>query len=707
MATILPGTEVIFRRTTVPSNDVGREGIPLVIGPSSAGPVNTLRPLNSFADAVEFGFGPGIQMAMHILVRAGGPVYFMRSTTSTASVVGTVVKTPSPASVGTPVKVFGSVLVPGANFNGDVLVTAKVDDVSLTIVDPGVVTATTTVGVVGPAITVTLKRDMTAVTETGTGLAGAINGSAPALALVGAVAQGTGASLAGVLSATQLNPGSVLISALKTGVSFEIIRAGNSTPLSSSYNTGTGLLTLNLATNANGEPTTTAAQAVGELAIRAAANPGVFQANIFTLPGNGLLSAKSATSLVFGSNGTATASGTANDMYDFDVVVVRGGTVGGASPIGVTFSPDNSQAYTSSEKILTVGGVVSLSDGNIDTGVTLTLTGTLAVGDRFKFSSTLPRSSNTEVLNCIDVAAAQTLFDFGYVTSSERVSRTDITLLDAKLQSLINNKFWYGVFTTRDIDVVGSETEQAWMDSINSDFAGFNSANGLVSKVDGYVRILSDYTKHAARRPALFDAMRKNSRVAVHQNIGETDGNSIDNLVTPFIYHDEAVKPGLYAQRSITTRTYIPEAPGQYFFTGSTTLSDPTDGGSRLLEYVKMKLGVGFRVKKALFPFLLKTLAAIPKKESDSVPAGALASFEAGRIAETARNATKLFLLSVKKQDGKPSVQSEDNIVIEVPRNYNYLTTRQVVVKIAFTPGAPAEQIRVEITVALGEGTTQ
>ena len=64
---------------------------------------------------------------------------------------------------------------------GDVLVTAKQAGVTLQVINPGVVTAATLCKRCGPAITVTLKHDGTNITETGTGLAAAINGSAPAL----------------------------------------------------------------------------------------------------------------------------------------------------------------------------------------------------------------------------------------------------------------------------------------------------------------------------------------------------------------------------------------------------------------------------------------------------------------------------------------------------------------------------------------------
>lgn len=164
MASTLPNTEIIFRRTTIPPNLNGRASIPCVMGPASAGAIGEIATLTTLNDCAAFGFGPGIEMASWILQKAGGPVYFIPTQITTASVASSVTKTDA-NPVGAIVNSYGSVLVAGANANGNMLFTAKDLDATLEIINPGVVTANTIIGVVGKAVTITLKHDGTNITE--------------------------------------------------------------------------------------------------------------------------------------------------------------------------------------------------------------------------------------------------------------------------------------------------------------------------------------------------------------------------------------------------------------------------------------------------------------------------------------------------------------------------------------------------------------
>jgi hypothetical protein len=112
-------------------------GIPIVIGPCSAGPINTPVQLFSDADLVQFGAGRTVELAAMLGRIVGYPFWFCRSTTSTVSTISSVTKTYG-NPVGTPVISYGSVLAPGSTVNGDVLYTAKVLGVNLVVINPGV-----------------------------------------------------------------------------------------------------------------------------------------------------------------------------------------------------------------------------------------------------------------------------------------------------------------------------------------------------------------------------------------------------------------------------------------------------------------------------------------------------------------------------------------------------------------------------------------
>jgi hypothetical protein len=681
MALLLPGIQVILRRSTSAPNPQDLSAIPCVIGPCSAGPINEVTTLTTVSDLAQFGHGPGVEHAADILNVAGGPVYFVRPTTTTPSTLSSVTKTLG-NPVGTPVTAFGSVLVPGGTATGDVLVTAKQAAVTLQVLNPGVVTAATLVNVTGTAIVVTLKHDGTNITETGTGLAAAINGSVPAFALVGAAAQGGGAGTAGALATAALDDGAINFTALQTGVSFEILWSGVNTVFATAYNVGLKKVTVTLATDANGRPTTTATQALtlaAGLNNLASANPGVFVATAVAAGGK-LLAAKALTALPFGSNGTASVAGTPADQYGFVVEVIRAGTVGGANPVGIKWTCDNI-AYTS-EVLVPNSGIVQLKDQYIDTGVTITLTGTFDVGDKFTFTSTLPTTGSTDMLTALDVAIADTTRKWGFITFSGSVNRALATSIDAKLQAALQSRFFYSLLNTRDqAEGVPSETEAQWMTSVSVDFAGFQSAKGIEAICAGAVSHLSTYTGRTFRRPLVFVASARCANIPVHEDLGKTLSGTLRNVLG--IYHDESKHYGLEPQRFITTRTFDTR-PGEFYIASAPTMSDPSDTAYTLLEYTKLALSVARIAKETAFPLINDSLQGIPIPDSTGAPAGALAFSEAKNIEDFISAAVKGFLFKIKT-DGKVSASLQEKYVT-VLRNYSYLATRELRMEITFTP---------------------
>jgi len=251
----------------------------MVCGPSSAGPLNVPTLLQSLADTIQFGDGPGIEEASELLQSGGSPVYFTRTVATTAGTVGAVAKVGGASDT---LEVFGAINLAGADTNGDVFFQSKVPGVSLTVVVGGAVGY----GVVGLAVTLTVTN-----ATTGTQLAAAALGAAAAL-LETPVAQGTGASICGqTLAATAFDLGSTTYTALSTaatcykvpgadanggviyrstkeGVAVQQIVSGNSTPLGV-YQDGNKLLVA-LKTDGAGAVLSTAADVVAALSGTAA-----------------------------------------------------------------------------------------------------------------------------------------------------------------------------------------------------------------------------------------------------------------------------------------------------------------------------------------------------------------------------------------------------------------------------------------------------
>lgn len=687
MPALLPGVTTILRKTSTPPNPQDLAAIPHYIGPSQSGPLNTPTTITTVADLAQFGSGPTVEQAADGLNVAGGPVYFTRSATTTPGTLSSVTKTYG-NPVGTPINAFGAVIVNGADFNGDVLVNAKVLGVTITVTDPGAVQAATVVNVIGSNIQVTLKHDAMAITETGTGLAAAINASMAAAALVTAAPQGTGASLAGPLAATTLDNGALSVTALAPGQSFQVVVSGTGTVFSTSY-VG-NVITVNSATNMDGQPITTASAAQAGLVLLAAANPGVFTSALVAT-GAELLAAKGSTVLPFGSTGAATVAAVngPTDDYTFIVNILRGGTIGGATPITMEWSCDGGKLF-SSQVVIPASGIVALKDTLIDTGVSITFTGTLDVGDSFAFTATGPVTGATDLYAAVDAAIADQIRQFGFIASPTVVDRAIATILDAKLQVAREVRNLYGIFTVRGPNTGESETN--WENAIINDFAGFISLNGLVSLTAGPIQVISTYSGRQFKRNLVYSAASRAASIPVHEDLGKVATGPLRNVLG--IYHDEAKSYGLSAQRFIVTRTF-PTRPGQYFIQESPTMSDSSDVGYTLLEWVRVLLSVARISADAALIFVNSSFDAIGQLDGSGAPLGAISIASANKIQAYVESAVRAFLFK-PKTDGQASAS---DFTCTVLRNYSFLATREIRMELSVTPLGVARNIVIGINV--------
>ena len=300
-----------------------------VIGPASAGPLNTPVAKNRLSDLAVNGYGPGPSLAGEVLAAAlsntkenGLPVYFTRSATSTPSTLGTVTK--APTTQGTAVSTYGQIKLAGADANGDLYWQAVQAGVSLTVQVGGALANS----IVNKAVTLTIPLATSA-----NAVKAYWDGVAALVALATIDAMGTGASNAGtVLAATQFDAGLLTFTGLDNGYNVEVLVSGNNTALSHSFGgVGNKTLTIHLATDATGESTSTAAGVLTQLGTDIIGKISV------TSGGTGLAGPMAVTALPFGSSAEVTASGTPTDRYLVQVECVRAGALGSA---GVKFTVD-------------------------------------------------------------------------------------------------------------------------------------------------------------------------------------------------------------------------------------------------------------------------------------------------------------------------------------------------------------------------------
>ena len=359
----------------------------LVVGPTVSGTANQIILDDSITTVIEnFDSGPGSEEAATALVEpSAGTVYQIKTPTSVAGTVSSVTKTPG-ATVGTVIDDFGAVLVAGASFNGDVLFTGKVEGAELEIVAGGA-SATSVIGL-HVLLTVTGAT-------TGTQLAALITGVPAALALWGATALGTGAAVCGQALATYAETaGRIGVQALVSGISVRTTIPAASQPRAVAL-TGGNIVDIQLETNANAEPISTAIDVQSDLVTLANNNPGIFTSTLAG-SGSGLLGAKALMGLPFGSAGTVAVSGSPNDAYQVSVQITQAGALGVAA-FSVSLGSAQGLPLYSGTFLVPPGGTFVIAG----TGLTLTFASAFDQFDTFTFTTTAPLSTLSDVVTAL------------------------------------------------------------------------------------------------------------------------------------------------------------------------------------------------------------------------------------------------------------------------------------------------------------------
>ena len=368
------------------------------------------------------------------------------------------------------------------------------NQVSVTFVNSGATNARS-ISVAGNAITVTLATTGGTVnaTETASAIAAAVNGNASANALVqsyaGAGVEGDGTGVLAAAAATNLTGGTnnnlVFTDARQdagasdTAISITYAVSGASTALSATVN-GTNI-TFNLATDAAGVATTTAAQLSAAITAGsgtfAAVKQLVSAANASGNDGTGVLAATTASSLSGGTNGVMTFSSSefgkssfvdinvltsgssfASNVYDGATLALRkAGTdivarINGQTAVGnglkasisnqllnasITFNESNNVALTNAKVTITGGGSLFQIGQDVSTG------GQIGVGIEAVNTSRL--GGNVGKLFELGSGGGKSLLDVGSgVTGDKLVSiitdaRNRVNTLRSRLGSLQKN----------------------------------------------------------------------------------------------------------------------------------------------------------------------------------------------------------------------------------------------------------------------------
>lgn len=685
MALNNPGTQVYLRNANQKLNPQSLHALGIIFGYSVGGTRGQKYTLRGPEQLAQFGNGEGVELVAAMLKANGGPVDFV-PVEGTGQTPETPDKTPASGAVAK--TVFGSIKLPGAAANGDLLFQALVANATLTVQTGMSLDATTN----GAAVVLTVPAATLA-----TAVEAWWNGVSPAAVAARAVfdilLQGTGGSNAGTsLALTNSNLGDLIFSAPDEGYEVEIVVSGNNTLLSASYGgTGNKQLTINLATDADGTPTSTATQvkatADAALPIPAAGRIAV----AITGAGSGLASElASFFPLVYGSSSALVVTGTAPDDLNVGIRFLKAGSVGGTG-IAYEWTADGWITKSSPRQLPVSGVIATLADASLDTGLTFTFTGTFEVGDEWNFFAAKPVVAFADLQDAIEGVLALSGIKRGFIATPTALTKTQIQIVDGLLQAVLNRLWLRFYCSMRDIEE--GETVAEYEAALANDLLGFYSYKGISRATAGSISHLSGYTGRKYKRLTTFTYLPRRCGLALHQAPMQKDLGPLPDIryavdengvVTDAgISYDAYPVGSLPSERLICLRTWDDEGPGRFFVNNDPTLADPSTPHYARVPYVDVIFELARAVQERANDAIIgRTFRTIARPESEVIPAGALDPDDASKIETELNEAANAILYTVKSDNNVSAGDLEpDEVVVRVRRDYSYAASDPKTIK--------------------------
>ncbi len=368
-----------------------------------------------------------------------------------------------------------------------------------------------------------------------------------------------------------------------------------------------------------------------------------------------------ATAVTHTGTGTSvmTVTGTPLDAYDVIVTQKSDGVAGSDPEPQFAVSLDGGQTESRS---ITMPANRVYSGLAATTGLTLNFTAaTIVEDDTYTFQTTAPTWTAADVATAIDALRADRReFGLGYVVGACSKSNAD-TILASVVQFLTSKKPVGFIVEARDISVSTGETEAQWMASISADFGTFTT--DYIDVAAGYCLSTSALTRVEFRRSigglAIVRAGRRNigrdigavADGALCPNYGGTNNTGpLAGVPVDTVYHDEALNPGLDANRFMTVTSF----PGQtgYYITNPNIMCDPTSDFT-LLQYRRV-MDEAARIARDFFTKLLSTdvrlnrrTGFILERDALGIESGCNGKLNSGLVATGAASAVQCVVSRV------------------------------------------------------------
>lgn len=479
----LAGIKLKLRKSRSVPNPQDLSAIAWLIGACSAGPF-TNTTITTPTDLAQFGFGPLVEMAADVLATAGGPIYITRAVTSTPGTFGAVTKKFSGAAVGQTVHIgaigvlsgLGAVGTPTSIgiTNAGVTYTANQAGVTVIHLDPGTTTGATTVGVAAKIITVTLKYGGGVVTALADEVRAAVAASAPAMALLSAVANtgdGSGTMLAAASTPLPWGVGGVNYTANQSGVTVEHFNPGVTTA-STLVTVTAKAIRVTLAHNGT-NPISTADQVRAAVAASAPAMLLLSAVANSAGSGTGLAAVVAPVSLVWGQGGVAYAA----KVPYATVQHINPGTNTGATTVAVTGAGTVGSPYLIAVTLKYGGGAITATADQVRAAVAAS-TAAMAI-----LSSVLDSGDGTGLAS----SAAATVLPFG---SNGTVTITGVPVDGFNFHLVITRDGTIGV-SPAPLFQWSADNEDSYSNAIliqaggNVSLTDFNLATGITVQFTG------------------------------------------------------------------------------------------------------------------------------------------------------------------------------------------------------------------------------
>lgn len=391
-----------------------------------------------------------------------------------------------------------------------------------------------------------------------------------------------------------------------------------------------------------------------------------------------------------------TVTGNPNDTYYGAVKVIAptaaSGTIGTAN-IVLQVTLDNG-ALQGSFNARTIYATVNLGTATTyvipNTGLTLNFAaGTLNPGDVFTWISLEPTWSDSTVASAIQSLQGLNVAGYEDILVAGAAASSDASQFDSSATTLFNAKRFTRILGHARDAVWGgtsSETELAWMTSIENDYVNFSSSR--VGITAGNYNFVSPISSTQFRRPLLWGAGARDAGVSLEIDLGEVDLGAIPMVLpsTPdgFIYHDESLNGGLDAARFMSMWS-LQGLPGLY-------IKNPNLMATPGSDFKWLQYGHVIDASCVIaYQFFVKQLS---KKIRVNASTGTILAQDAQKL-QAQSNALQTAGLGGKVSPPSGSTPNPSTIV---DQTNNILSTQQLNVTISIVPLAYPKVISITLT---------